>query len=160
MAMDVRDIYNLYEARKKRLSTSHQAALKVQQAYYGEIILPLPEIDRAERPLVANLILSGGEQRAMRVASTMPDVQYPSAQPGQTLADKKARQRRLLNLSWWDDDLMALKLRKRARYMVFYASTPVILRPNFKEQRPTWQVRNPLTTFAPEMDVGELVPPD
>lgn len=158
--MDVRDIYDLYEARKKRLSQSHQAALRVQQAYYGEIILPLPEIDRAERPLVANLILSGGEQRAMRVASTMPDVQYPSEKPGQALADKKARQRRLVNLAWWDDDLMAIKLRKRARYMVFYAGTPVVIRPNFREQRPTWQVRNPLTTFAPEMDVGELCPPD
>ncbi len=158
--MDIRDIYDLYDQRKKRLSTSHQAALRVQQAYYGEIVLPLPEIDRAERPLVANLILSGGEQRAMRVASTMPDVQYPSATPGQALADKKARQRRLVNLSWWDDDLMAVKLRKRARYMVFYASTPVVLRPNFKELRPTWSVRNPLSTFAPEMDVGELTPPD
>lgn len=158
--MDVRDIYDLYEERKKRLSTSHQAALKVQQAYYGEIVLPLPEIDRAERPLVANLIFSGGEQRAMRVASTMPDVRYPSATPGQPLADKKARHRRLVNLSWWDDDLMALKLRKRARYIVYYAKNSVVLRPNFREQRPTWQVRNPLNTFAPELDVGELCPPD
>lgn len=157
---EIRDIYDLYEMRKKRLSSSHQAALLVQQAYYGEIILPLPEIDKAERPLVANLLYQGGEQRAMRVASTMPDVQYPSADPGKPRADKLARQRRLVNLAWWDDDHYRMKLRKRARYMVYYASTPVVIRPNFRENRPTWQIRNPLTTFAPELDTGEMCPPD
>lgn len=123
-------------------------------------MLPLPELDRQEKPLVANLLLQGGEQKAMRVASTMPDIYYPSSNPGKVTYDDRARTRKMVNLAWWDVDRMRLKLRKRARHMVYYASSPVMLRPNFKEARPTWQVRNPLTTFAPEMDAGDLVPDD
>ena len=62
----IREIHDLYEQRKKRLTPGRQAALNVQRAYYGEIVLPLPELDKAEKPLVANLLLSGGEQRALR----------------------------------------------------------------------------------------------
>lgn len=158
--MDVRQIYDLYLERKKRLSPTHQAALTVKAAYYGDIVLPVPELDRADKPLVANLLYQGGEQRAMRVASTMPDVQYPSLNPGKSTYDRDARRRRLVNLAWWDDTQMRIKLRKRARHMVFYASTPVVVRPNFMEGRPDWAVRNPMTTFAPEMDIGEMCPPD
>src|SRR5512135_3433879 len=110
MSTDIKQIYTIYEARKKRLTPGHQAALTVQRAYYGEIVLPLPELDRADKPLVANLLLSGGEQRAMRVASTMPSIYVPSTTPGQNLADKRARQQQLVLDGWWDDTWMALKL--------------------------------------------------
>lgn len=158
--MDRRQIYDLYLERRKRLEPTHQAALTVKAAYYGDIVLPVPELDRADKPLVANLLYQGGEQRAMRVASTTPDIAYPSLSPGVALRDKEARQRRLVNLAWWDDDQMRIKLRKRARHMVFYASTPVMLSPNFADGRPSWKIMNPLTTFAPEMDIGESCPPD
>ena len=158
--MEMREIHDLYEARKKRLSPMRQAALQVQRAYYNEIVLPLPELDRAEKPLVANLLLSGGEQRALRVSSTMPSVYVPSTNPGQKLADKIARQRKQVLDGWGDSTNMAILLRKRSRYMVFYASTPVVMRPNFRKELPDWHVMNPLSTFAPEMDVGQMVPPD
>ena len=157
---DVKEIYNLFLERQKRRQPLTKAAMTVKSAYYGEITIATPELDRADHPYVANLLLSGGEQRAMRVASTMPDVQYPSLSPGVNLRDKEARQRRLVNLAWWDDDRMRIKLRKRARHLVFYASTAVVLRPDFKKGRPTWNIRDPLTTYAPEMETGEMSPPD
>jgi hypothetical protein len=160
MGTSVRDILARYTARRAACDPLHQAALTVRAAYYGDIVLPTPEIDRADKPLVANLLYQGGEQRAMRVASTTPDVSYPSTSPGVELRDKEARHRRLVNLAWWDDDRMRLKLRKRARHLVYYASCPVVLRPDFARQRPTWQVRNPLTCFPPQLDTGDLVPPD
>lgn len=156
----VEEIVDLWQQRKQRLSPLHQAALEVRQSYYGDIVLPLPEIDRTEKPLVANLLLQGGEQKAMRLASTMPDPYYPSMSPGQKTYDKRAEDRRLVNLAWWDMDHMGIKMRKRARHMVFYAMSPVMVRPDFKECRPTWHVRNPLTTFAPEMDIGDMCPED
>jgi hypothetical protein len=153
-------ILHLWKEREQRLSPLHKAAIEVRGAYYGDVLLPLPELDQSERPLVANLLLQGGEQKAMRVASTMPDVRYPSSKPGKNTYDQRARDRRLINLAWWDIDKMKLKMRKRARHMVFYAMSPVMLRPNFTDKRPTWQIRNPLTTYAPEMDVGDLTPED
>lgn len=154
------EILYLYQQRKARLDPLHAAAMDVRSAYYNEITLPMPELDRSEKPLVPNLLFAAGEQKAMRVASTMPDLYYPSKNPGVALQDKRARDRRLVNLAWWDYDRMKLKLRKRARHMVYYAASPVMLRPHFGDKRPTWQTRNPLSCLAPEMDTGDLCPED
>ena len=160
MARSAEEIYALYLDRKSRLDPMHKSALEVRAAYYGDITLPLPELDRNEKPLVANLLFSAGEQKSMRVASTMPDLYYPSTKPGVPLQDKRARERRLVNLAWWDRDRMKIKMRKRARHMVYYAGSPVMIRPHFDQKRPTWQIRNPLSALAPEMDVGDVVPED
>jgi hypothetical protein len=154
------EILALYVTRKARLDPMHRSALEVRAAYYGDITLPLPEIDRNEKPLVANLLFSAGEQKSMRVASTFPDVYFPSTDPGAPRADLRARQRRLVNLAWYDKDAAKMKMRKRARHMVYYASSPTMIRPHLKERRPTWQIRNPLTALAPELDVGEFRPED
>src|SRR5882724_189239 len=157
---DTEAILALYQQRHARLDPLHRAAMEVRTAYYGETVLPLPELDRSDRPLVANLLFSQGEQKSMRVASTMPDIYYPSTSPGVPLRDKEASHRRFVNLWWWDRDRMKLKLRKRARHMVYYAGSPVIIRPEFKKMRPSWQVRNPLATLPPDLDTGELCPED
>lgn len=157
---DIAEIHSLYMERKKLRTPLNKAAMTVRSAYYGDIILATPQLDRSDKPFVANLLYSGGEQRAMRVASTMPDIQYPSLRPGIKIQDQRARERRLVNLAWWDDDQMRIKLRKRARHMVFYAATPVVVAPDFRNGRPTWAPRDPLSTFAPVMDVGEMCPPD
>src|SRR6266705_2400315 len=73
----------------------------------------------------------------VRAAYTMPDLYYPSRQPGKSTYDQRARQRTLVNRAWWDRDRMKLKLRKRARHMVYYAGSPVMLRPHFDDKRPT-----------------------
>ncbi len=160
MTRTAEQILGLYTTRKARLEPMHRSALEVRAAYYGDITLPLPEIDRNEKPLVANLLFSAGEQKSMRVASTFPDVYYPSTDPGAPRADLRSKQRRLVNLAWYDVDRARLKMKKRARHMVYYANSPVMLRPNLKTRRPTWQVRNPLTALAPELDVGEFTPED
>lgn len=150
----------LYRQRKKRLDPMRQAALEVRASYYGDVTLPMPEIDRNEKPLVANFVLSSGDQLARRVASTMPDIYYPSLNPGVALRDKEAEQRRLITLAWWDKDHQKLKLRQRARHLVYYASSAVMMRPDDRTNRPTWEIRNPLQTLAPEMAVGDLCPED
>jgi hypothetical protein len=160
MSRSLDEIVQLYHQRYDRLTPMHQAALDVRAAYYNEVTLPLPELDRVEKPLVANFVYSAGQQMAMRVASTMPDPRVPSTKPGQKAADQRARDRRNILLSWWDAERMKLKMRKRARHIVYYAGSPVILLPNFKHSRPTWKIRNPLATFAPEMDDGDVIPPD
>lgn len=150
----------LYSQRKQRLDPMHTAALEVRSAYYNDITLPIPEMDRNEKPLVANLLYATGEQKAQRVASTQPSIYYPSTDPGAPRAESRSSQRRDVTLSWWEDDRMKLKLRKRARHLVYYAASPVMLRPNFTEHRPTWQIRNPLSALGPDLDVGELCPED
>jgi hypothetical protein len=160
MSRTTEEIQQLYRQRKQRLDPMHQRALEVRSAYYGDITLPVPEIDSNEKPLVANFIFESGEQKAQRVASTMPNVYYPSTRPGIQSADQRARDRRLINMAWWDRNRMKLKMRQRARHMVYYASQAVMLRPHLQESRPEWCVRNPLSALPPEMEVGQFVPED
>jgi hypothetical protein len=155
-----REILDLYGERRKKKDPWALTASRVKEVYNSEFVLPLPEMDRNESPAIANLIYQGIEQFAMRIASTMPNVIYPSMRPGFQIHDENARDRRLVNLAWWDKNHLQLKLQKRARHFVAYAATPVMMRPDFSTSCPYWNVRDPLTTFPADMPPGEVYPDD
>lgn len=153
------EIRSLYEARKNRLAPFHAKAAEIRQIILGEMILPLIERDEAQRPAVANLMLQGLEQKAMRISSTIPMIYYPPLSLATEVARERARDRIAVNGKWWTDNRMQLLLSKRARHLTGYAMSPVIIRPG-ADGYPCWQVRDPLSTFAPETHVGEIHPPD
>jgi hypothetical protein len=134
---------------------------EIKAAYEGDIVIPLPELDQANKPAVANLLNQGLDQMSMRVASVSPDVYYPPLKPGIDKSEKNARQRRLANLAWWSQNHMRIKMRRRARWLVGYGATPVVIRPDFKREIPMWHIRDPLTTFpASSLDPDDMCPPD
>lgn len=134
---------------------------EVKDAYQGDVIIPLPELDQANKPAVANLLNQGLEQMSMRVASTMPDVFYPPMKPGIEKSEKTARIRRLANVAWWQQNHLRVKMRRRARWLVGYGAAPVVIRPDFDKEIPLWHLRDPLTTFpAPCVDPDDMTPPD
>jgi hypothetical protein len=61
-------------------------------------------------------------------------------------------------LGFWDDNRMQMKLRRRARHLLAYSSSPVFLKPDFGTLTPKWVVRNPLDTFAAPTDEDDVVP--
>jgi hypothetical protein len=130
--------------------------LDVRDAYQGNIVIPLPELDANEKAAVANLVSVGLNQSAERVSSTIPDLYYPPVKPGQTTSEKRATTRRLANLAWWQMNKMGLTLRKRSRHLLGYGISPVVIRPDFERRIPRWQVRDPLTTYI----AGEELTPD
>ena len=135
--------------------------MKLRDAYNGDIIVPLPEMDRNERSSVANLIATGLDQTAMRIASTTPNVFFPALEPGNRASEKRAATRRRATLGWWDANKMGLKLRRRARFMIGYASSPVVLRPDPKRGIAKWEVRSPLTAYpALSEDIDNITPTD
>lgn len=135
--------------------------MKLRDAYNGDIIVPLPEMDRNERSSVANLIATGLDQTAMRIASTTPNVFYPPLKPGDKASEDRASRRRRATLGWYDANKMALKLRRRARYLIGYASSPVVLRPDPKRGIAKWEVRSPLTSYpALSEDIDQITPTD
>lgn len=138
----------------------HQKMVQLRDMVGGDVILPLPEIDEADRPAVANLALQAVEQKAGRIASTMPTVKFPSTRPGFDGADERARKRTMVVDAWYQKNEMRLKMQRRAKHAVAYAMSPILIRPHGKFQLPWWEVRDPITTYAPEMDTGELNPPD
>jgi hypothetical protein len=158
---DAADIYQLYTNRSTSRGMLIQQMQQVRDQYNGDIVVPLPEITVGERPSVANLLNQGLDQMALRVSSTLPDISYPSLRPGIKLHDDRAQRRRKANFGWWEASNMELLLRRRARHLLGYGTTPVVILPDMKEGVPRWHIRNPLSTFpAHTRNPDDLHPDD
>lgn len=159
-------IVTMYQDRRSGRSAMFRRMQEIRDHYNGDVIVPLPELDEAEKPAIPNLIAQGIDQFAMRVASVLPDIQYPSLRPGIQVADNRARDRRLANIGWWDMNKMSTKIRRRARHLTAYGMSavslsPVALDPADKRKIPFWRVRNPLATFpSPMIDPDNMEPTD
>lgn len=132
---------------------------QLRDTYNGDLIIPLPEMDRREKSAVANLITTGLDQTAMRISSTMPNVYYPAVKEGESASEKRARTRKRATLGWWEANKMPIKMRRRARWLIGYASSPVILRPDTKWGAARWDIRDPLNTFPSQgEDPDDMTP--
>jgi hypothetical protein len=159
-------VVSMYQERRTHRSGLFKRMQEVRDHYNGDVIVPLPELDEAEKPAIPNLIAQGIDSFAMRVASTLPRITYPSLRPGIGTADTRAADRTKANQGWWAMNKMGTKVRRRARHLTAYGMTtvslsPVSLDPADKRQIPHWRVRNPLATFpSPMIDPDNMEPTD
>ena len=159
-------IVTMFQQRRMNRSGIFKRMAEVRDHYNGDVIVPLPELDEAERPAIPNLIAQGIDSFAMRVASVLPDIQYPALRNGIQVSENKAYDRRLANLGWWDMNKMTTKVRRRARHLTAYGMSaislsPVALDPSDRRQIPFWRVRNPLATYpSPMIDPDNMEPTD
>lgn len=154
-------ILGTLERRRAERGIVHEQMRRIRDAYNGDIVVPLPEMGRDEQSSVANLIVTGVDQTAQRIASVMPAIDYPSLRPGFKEHDERARQRVLVNRSWWDSNRMGLKMRRRARWLVGYSSSPAVIRPHWQKEIPVWEIRDPLSAYpAPTQDPDDICPTD
>lgn len=158
MALTTEQIVDLYRQRKKVLDPRITRMTEVRDAVEGLLDIPLPELGRNERPMVANLMDIGLSQGSMRIASTLPDVRCQPLRPGIQKSEQLARDRRAAILGWWSMNRLGLIQRKRSRWFLAYACAPVIIRRDKRRSIPAWKERDPLTAFPPPGD--ELCPPD
>ena len=81
--------------------------------------------------------------------------------PGQEKSEEYARIRRLANYGWWQANRFDRKQRKRARWLIGYAKSPVVLVPDERRQIPIWHLRDPLNTYpGVTADAEDILPPD
>jgi hypothetical protein len=152
------DIVDLYHQRRLAQGPVHEEMRRVRDLANGDVVVPLNELDRNAKTNVANLLVQGLDQMSMRVSSTMPSPFFPPIKEGSETAKKMARMRKKALLSFWDDNRMQMKLRRRARHLLAYSQSPVFLKPDFKTLTPKWTVRNPLDTFSAPMDDDDVIP--
>jgi hypothetical protein len=163
---DPREILDRYLWRRTHSSKWRQGAETVRRVYNYEEVVPLPEMDALEKPAIANLLATGIDQNSMRIASQMPTIEYPPLRPGITKSEDLARQRMLANLAWWDMNDMQQLLRQRARFLLAYGQSLVVVRPispklSDKRQIPFWRVYNPLDCYLPKPQyLGDHEPED
>lgn len=155
----VEEIVALYKERYDAQGPVLQQMRQVRNLANGDVIVPLNELDKNTRSSVANLLVQGLDQMSMRIASTMPNPYFPPMREGNDRSMKLARDRKRAMLSIWDHNRLSQKMRRRARYLIGYSSSPVFIKPNFDKRTPEWHLRNPLDTFAaPLADLDNPVP--
>jgi hypothetical protein len=156
-----RYVHELFTSRSNARAPHLQRMERVRDTYNGDIIVPLPEMDKEERVAVANLIFSGIDQLSGRIASVAPQQWWPSLKPGVRGADRRSNTRRIAAVGWWQHNRMQTKMRHRTRHLVGYGSTPVMIRPGLGGDLPMWEVLNPMSVFAAPVDrVDEITPSD
>jgi len=155
------EIVELYNQRRIAKGPLHDQMRRIRSLANGDIVVPLNELDRNSKANIANLLVQGLDQMSMRVASTMPSPFFPPVKEGSERSKGYAYTRRQAMLSMWDQNKLKLKMRRRARHLLAYSQSAVILKPNFRTLTPQWAVRNPLDTFAaPVDDPDDMLPDD
>jgi hypothetical protein len=152
------ELANLFFSRRRSMQHRLTRMNEVKAAYEGDISLPLPELARDEKPMVANLISQGVDQTANRIVSTMPNVTCPPIRPGYDIHERNAEDRRNALYGLWSMNRLNLVQRKRARWLITFSAAPVIIRPDPVRGIPVWQARSPLQALPPPGD--DLCPTD
>lgn len=154
-------VHHLWLQRRRDRSPILTQMKAVRDVYNGDVVIPLPELDQNEQSFVANLVQQGIDHQAMRIASVMPMLTCPPVNPRRKAAQDKADIRRRATYAWWEANGLKRQIRRRARHLVGYGSTPVMLRPDFGRGIPWWQTRNPLDAYpAPTVNPDDLCPTD
>lgn len=153
------EIYSLFRDRRRNRGKDIARMEMVKLAYNADLAIPLAELSAEEKAAVPNLVMQGIDQTATRIASTTPNVTFPTLKVGVKREEDAARKRRSATLGWWEQNNMELKLRRRARWLQGYACAPVCIRPSGLRNIPCWYVRDPLSTYpAPDADPDCITP--
>lgn len=160
----VEEIVALFDQRRLARSASVERMRSILSVYDGGEVLPVPQLDGVDIQATANLLAMGIDQHAMRIA-VMPDIDSPAVKMGSPKAEGRAQSRRWAAHGWLErNEYPERVLSKRARWLVAYGSTPVVVQWRRDRQgRPDvrWSPRNPLTAFpAPETLDSAVEPRD
>jgi len=150
--LNAEQIVQLYEQRKRAAGPLHEQMKKIRELANGDVIVPLNELDKSAQASVANLLVIGLDQMSMRVASTMPTPYFPPVKDGNEGSKITAKTRKQAMQAMWTHNRMPQKMRRRARHLLGYSSSPVYLKPDFATLIPRWTVINPLNTYAAPVD--------
>lgn len=143
------EIVELYQQRKKAQQGRITRMSELKRAYEGDLDLPLPELGRDEKPMVANLIAQGLDQTANRITSVMPNITCPPMRAGFNVHESNSEDRRNALYGFWSMNRLNLIQRKRARWLIGYGSAPAMIVPDFVRGIPEWKARDPLQALPP-----------
>ena len=159
--MTIDEIISLYKQRLNFYGPLQQKMKMIQSIYNGTMEVPLPDMEDNTMPSVPNLLAQGVDQMAGRITSVVPSVSFSSMKPGVRSSDRRAMNASRVVTGWWQEDRVPMKMKQRGRHQIAYGMSPVVVRWDDKEKRPTWHVRHPLETL-PSTDImpGQVTPRD
>lgn len=154
------EILGLYRQRVSFYGPLHSKMRLIQSIYNGTAEIPLPDMERSELPSVPNLLASGVDQMAGRISSVTPNIIFAEKNPNRTEKRRVSTASRVVT-GWWQEDRLMMKMKQRARHLIAYGMSPVVIRWKSDDDRPTWHVRHPLETFpSTDLVAGQIKPTD
>lgn len=157
----VNEILSLYRERVKYYGPLQGKMRTIQSIYNGSAQIPLPDMEDAEHPSVPNLLAQGVDQMAGRVSSVVPTVTFTAKATSSRSDVRRAQTASRVVTGWWQEDRLQMKMKQRARHLIAYGMSPVVLRWDARNSRPTWHIRHPLETFpSPDIIPGTTSPTD
>ena len=155
------EILNLYRERIKLYGGLHGKMRQIQDIYHGQAKIPLPEVERTQMPSIPNLLAQGVDQMAGRISSVVPTITFAAKDPNKRSEHRRSTTAGRVVSGYWQSDRLMMKMKQRARHMIAYGMSPCVVRWDYKNGRPTWQVRNPMECFPnPDIQTGQVQPHD
>ena len=146
-----------YQERMRRFAVLHNQMAAVSDVYGNRADIPMPDAMADRKPTVPNLLAQGVDQLAGRIASVMPMAEFAVVKPGVRRSERQASTAGRVIHGWWQTDKVPLKMLRRARHLVAYAITPVVITYNRETKMPTWNIRDPRTCYPdPNLIPGEV----
>ena len=159
MALTFEEIVGIVRQRQAGQSDLLDRMQEIKDRYNGDYVIPLPSMDDEPvlPPLTPAIISENIDAIAQRAASVTPYIGCPAIDPGKERG-KRSRQyadiRRRALASTWYQNKYKLKIRRAYRHLAGYATTALVVMPDFDMGMPRIEVRDPLGVF-PEPQAAE-----
>lgn len=138
--------------------------IEVRQRYNGEWVLPyVSEEDAAQLPTTTPGLIAGAvDFLGMRAGSVMPYMNSPAielSKPTGVRSAEYASIRRKVLGAVHHKSSTRLHLRRAFRHLAGYATTTMVIVPDFTCELPRLEMRDPLTTYPEPRAAEDLRPP-
>lgn len=138
---------------------------EVNTRYRGDYVIPFPDLaeEPALPPLTPQLVGEAVDQLGMRAAQVDPTMLFPAINPDKQRGKNSiefAHKRQGAVAATYRASMWDLQRPRMFRQLVAYYTTAVVVLPDFKRKMPTVQVRDPLGTFAEQVDPSNPRPPE
>tara|TARA_B100000929_G_scaffold267536_1_gene235827 strand:+ start:147 stop:1964 length:1818 start_codon:yes stop_codon:yes gene_type:complete len=158
------EIVGIIRQRQDIQSPLLERMLDVKERYNGEYVIPLPSMENEPvlPPLTPALIAENIDAVAQRASSVMPFIGCPaidqSKERGVRSREYADIRRRALAATWYSSKYK-LKMRRAYRHLAGYATSCLVVTPDFEKGLPRIDVRDPLGVYPEPKAYEDVEPP-
>jgi hypothetical protein len=158
------EIVGIVKHRQDAQSPLIQRMLDVRDRYNGDYVIPLPSMEGEPvlPPLTPALIAENIDAVAQRAASVMPFIGCPAIDPSKERGVRSREyadiRRRALAATWYQSKYK-IKIRRAYRHLAGYATSCLVVSPDFDKGLPRIDVRDPLGVFPEPKAYEDYDPP-
>ena len=146
------EIVGIIRQRQDHQSPLMDRMLEIKERYNGDYVIPLPSMEEEPilPPLTPALISENIDAVAQRAASVTPFIGCPAVDPTKE-SGRRSRQyadirKRALAATWYQNRLK-VKMRRAYRHLAGYATTALVVYPDYNLGMPKIEVRDPLGVY-------------